>query len=144
MHPSVAMKRLFLRLQRYHARYRTRRRQQPALSLYTEMSRGSLIGFVVCLLAAVAVSDRTGPTLWAALFGAGLGALSGLLVWLGSDQLDEQPVIPPHRPRWRAENAPPHRFPQRRPIHPVLSSDRPLFHADSGRHPVHPRAHRKR
>lgn len=130
------MKRLFLRLQRHHAQRRARRREQPALSVYAEMSRGSLIGLVVCLLAAIAIGSRSDPLLWAGLFGAGIGALSGLLVWLGSDQLDEQPVVPPHRPRWRPENVPPHRGERN------LSGR--LHYADNGRHPLRPHAHRKR
>lgn len=109
------------------------------LPLYAEMSRGSLIGLVVCLLGAIAIGSRSGPALWAALFGAGIGALSGLLVWLGSDQLDEQPVVPPHRPRWRPENGPPHRS---RPGERSLSAQ--LRPANSGRHPTRPHAHRKR
>lgn len=146
LQPSAAMKRLFLRLQRHRALRRIRRQEQPAVPVYVEMSRGSLIGLVVCLLGAIAIGGRSGPALWAGLFGAGIGALSGLLVWLGSDQLAEQPVIPPHRARWRPEYGPPHRFPQRplHQAHPVSSSSRPPHHTGSARHPVRPHAHRQR
>ncbi|HEX6734579.1 MAG TPA: hypothetical protein VF096_07180 [Azonexus sp.] len=124
------MKRLLFRLLRYRAARRARGR--PAASVHEEMHRGALIGLVVCLLFAAASGGRPGPVLWAALIGAGVGALSGLLLWLGSDQLDEQPIVPPQRSRWRPDDAVPRRAP----------AGRALRHADSGRHPTTSRARR--
>ena len=67
-------------------------------SVYEEMHHGSIIGLFACVLMA-ALSGLPGIVLWAAFFGATVGAVIGLLVWLGSDSLDEEPVIPPREPR---------------------------------------------
>lgn len=75
--------------------------QSPA-SVYEEMHQGSIIGLLACVLLA-AMSGLPGIVAWAAFLGATLGAVIGLLLWLGSDSLDEQPVIPPHRPRHSAD-----------------------------------------
>lgn len=127
------MKRLLFRLRRHAASRRTPRRAPPAGPVSRAIHGGALIGFAVCLLGALAVGSPAGPALWAALFGAGIGALNGLLLWLGSDQLDEQPVVPPHRADRREPSGPAGRRPM---------PGRTLHHG--ARHPVHPRAGRQR
>lgn len=94
------MKHILRRLQRHHALCRARWRARPALSVAEKMHRGSLIGLVVCLLCAIAIGGHSAPALWAGLLGAAVGALIGLLLWLGSDHFAEQPIPPPLL-RWR-------------------------------------------
>lgn len=77
------------------------------------MHRGSLVGLVVCLFCAFALGGHPGPMLVAAVLGAGFGALTGLLVWVGSEHFKELPVIPPQRSRWRAEHDGPAGWPGR-------------------------------
>lgn len=81
---------------------KSRTKPQSPVSVYEEMNRGSIIGVLACVLLA-AFSGEVFIVLWAALSGAAIGAVISLLLWLASDNLDEQTIVPPHRPRWRIQ-----------------------------------------
>lgn len=92
------------------------RRQRERTTVYQEINRGALIGLTVCALATLGTGSATVVT-WAAITGLSMGAIIGLLLWMGSDDATpEDPVVPPApgqrrlAPGWRRPE-------QHRPTH---------------------------
>lgn len=83
-----------------HARLACRRlagKPAPDASAGEEMHGGALVGAPVCAAVAALLSGSPAFLLWGAASGAVLGALIGLLLWLGGDGPPEDPVVPPAR-----------------------------------------------
>lgn len=63
--------------------------------LQTEMQRGLLVGMPASSLIVGLLVPSVVAVFWAALLGAGVGALIGLLLWVGADGQPEEQVVPP-------------------------------------------------
>lgn len=61
--------------------------------------RGSAIGLPASACIAAGIGLGEAAILGAGLLGIGVGALIGLLLWIGADGLPEDPVVPPERAR---------------------------------------------
>lgn len=107
---ATAMKnesaRRFADLLRKLSRRQSKAPRQPTASLHDEMRCGSLVGLPACALIAGQLSGSASGALWGGLFGAACGALIGLLLWIGSDGLHEDRILPPAPSRPAAERAP--------------------------------------
>lgn len=67
---------------------------QPLGTMSEEMYRGTLVGFPACMLIAL-LCGWPQALVWAAFIGAFVGAVIGLLLWIGAASLPEDPVLPP-------------------------------------------------
>lgn len=69
---------------------------RAALTAYGEMLCGALVGLVAGAVLAAPLAAAGGLIVAAALAGFCAGAVIGLVLWSGSADLPEDPVIPPH------------------------------------------------
>jgi len=69
----------------------------PQTTVYQEMHLGAGIGLTASLAYACAAGAPAAMLSFAALVGYCAGTVIGLLLWIGSAELPEDPVVPPAR-----------------------------------------------
>jgi hypothetical protein len=60
-----------------------------------EIVRGAAIGIVACLILTWLTGGSSLSFVAAVIWGSSIGALIGMLLWIGSVDLPEEPILPP-------------------------------------------------
>jgi len=66
-----------------------------AASLWQELTTGAVVGVFACLALTWALGVPAEFALFAAVLGVCAGGVIGLLIWIGSATLPDDPVLPP-------------------------------------------------
>lgn len=73
------------------------------MTVHQEIFRGATIGMIACLVMVGLAGATPFGALVAVIWGSCFGALIGLLLWVGSAAMPEEPVVPPSPRQARGE-----------------------------------------
>jgi len=81
----------------------------PEASSHQEIVRGAAIGVVACLILTWLTGGSSLSFVAAMIWGSSVGMLIGVLLWIGSGDLPEEPILPPPPGQARAKKFDPPR-----------------------------------